>query len=128
MYFIFVTNNSEAVRFFESELYKLDSKNVLLALPNGYDLIQFLQNVKTGEAYPDLIILTPEFLRLSGMDLLELLKTDDLYRLIPVVMLLSESNIDYEACCQRLGTEFMPAPKEKAEWEGAVSKICAACT
>ena len=128
MYFIFVSNDTEAVRFFEDVLHKADAKKILITLANGYELIEFLQNVKEGESYPDLIVLTPKFLRLSGTDLLELLKTDDLYRLIPVVMLLPENNNDQEALCERLRTECILAPKNKNEWVGAVDKICAACS
>jgi CheY-like chemotaxis protein len=127
MYFIFVSNDIEAAQFFEDELHIADAKKILITIPNGYDLIQFLQNVKKGESYPDLIILTPEFLRLSGMDLLELLKTDDFYRIIPVVMLLTENNNDQEAFCTRLGAEFITAPKNKSEWADAINKMCVAC-
>lgn len=127
MYFIFVSNEIEAVRFFESVLHDVDSKKILVTLSNGFDLIQFLQNVKKGEAYPELIVLTPKYLRLSGLDLLELLKTDDIYRLIPVMMLLQEGNINHEVICDRLGTEFMIAPKDQKEWAGAVQRMCAAC-
>ena len=128
MYFIFVSNDTEDAHLFEKELHKADSRKILITISNGYDLIQFLQNVKRGESYPDLIILTPKFLRIGGMDLLELLKTDDLYRLIPVVMLLSDDSNGQEELCNRLGTEFMPAPKNKNEWSGAVNKMCEVCS
>ena len=127
MYFIFVSNDIEAFQVFENTLNEVDAKNFLISLPNGYELIQFLQNVKRGESYPDLIILTPKFLRVSGMDLLELLKTDDLYRVIPVVMLLPENNVDQESNCTRLGTEYMLHPKDQSEWMSAVTRMCTAC-
>jgi len=128
MYFLFVNNDIEATRLFENILHTIDSKNILITVPNGYDLIQFLQHVKKGESYPDLIILTPKFLRLSGTDLLELLKTDDMYRLIPVIMLLAENNYDEEAACNRLGTEILMAPKDQGQWKSVVEKMCAACS
>jgi CheY-like chemotaxis protein len=128
MYFVFVTNDLEAVGVFERVLHESGAKKNLLIAPNGYDLIQLLQNVKKGEPYPDLIILTPKFLRISGIDLLELLKTDDFYRLIPVVMLLPESNDDYQAVCIRLNAEYMPFPKDKNEWVQAIDRMCAACS
>lgn len=127
MYFIFVSNDVEAVTLFENVLSKIDPKRILIAVPNGYDLIQFLQNVKKGESFPDLIILTPAFLRIGGIELLELLKTDDLYRLIPVFMLLPEMNVDQEHYCAQLGTEYLMAPKDQQEWMNAVDKMCASC-
>ena len=123
MYFVFVNNDNEATRLFENALQEVDSKSVLSTIPSGYELIQLLQNVKGGESFPDLIILTPKFLRISGAELLELLKTDDLYRLIPVIMLLPEKNQDHEAVCHRLGTEFMDIPTDKLQWKNAIDKM-----
>ena len=128
MYFVFVTNDLEAVGVFEQVLRESGAKKNLVIVPNGYDLIQLLQNVKIAEPYPDLIVLTPKFLRISGMDLLELLKTDDFYRLIPVVMLLPESSDDHQAVCIRLNAEYMPFPKDQNEWMHAVDRMCAACS
>jgi len=128
MYFLFVSNDVDAVKTFEDVLHLADAQKILITVSNGYDLIDYLQNVKRGEAYPDLIILTPKFLRISGTDLLELLKTDDLYRLIPVLMLLPEENIQHEEVCNRLNSDFMPAPRNKMEWESAVEKMCSVCS
>ena len=72
MYFVFVTNDLEAVGVFEHVLHESGAKKNLVIIANGYDLIQFLQNVKMGEPYPDLIVLTPKFLRISGMTKLKL--------------------------------------------------------
>ena len=128
MYFIYVSNDAQATDFFEDVLHKIDRKKILITVPNGYELIQFLQNVKRGESYPDLIILTPDHLRIDGKELLELLKIDDIYCLIPVVMLFPEEiNAKDEAFCKRLGSDFMVAPKLQNEWISAVKKMCAAC-
>jgi CheY-like chemotaxis protein len=128
MYFLFVNNDNDDVLAFEKILHTIDSKKILITVANGYDLIQFLQNVKKDESYPDLIVLTPKFLRLNGMDLLELLKTDDMYCLIPVVMLLPENNFDQETVCNRFGAEFMLSPKDQGEWMSTVKKMCAICS
>lgn len=128
MFFIFVSNDIEVVSVFEKALRKADADRKLVTVSNGYDLIQYLQNVKKGESYPDLIILTPEFLRISGTDLLQLLKTDDFYRLIPVVMLMPESNDELETLCNGLNTAHMLTPKNKREWMSAVDKMYTACS
>jgi len=128
MYFIFVSNDIDAVRIFEDALHLVDANKILITVPNGYDLIDYLQNVKRGESYPDLIVLTPEYHRISGTDLLELLKTDDFYRLIPVLMLLPEDNSHHKEICTRLGSEFLPAPRNKADWASAVDKMNAVCS
>jgi hypothetical protein len=42
------------------------------------------------------------------------------------MMLLPESNIEQEAFCIRLGTDFIVTPKDKGEWVSAVDKMCTA--
>lgn len=128
MFFIFVSNDIKVVSVFESAMHKADAHGKLITVSNGYELIQYLQNVKKGESYPDLIILTPAFLRISGTDLLQLLKTDDFYRLIPVVMLIPESNDELENLCNGLNSTHMITPKNRREWMSAVDKMCAACS
>ena len=128
MYFIYVSNDIEAIEMLEKVLSRMDQSKLLIAVPNGYDLIQFLQNVKKGEAYPDLIILTTKFLRMSGIELLKLLKIDDIYKLIPVIMLLPEKNDAEEELCRRLGTDMIISPQLPGEWAAAAQKMCTACT
>jgi len=127
MYFIYVSNDIDAVELLEQVLHRVDQSKILLAVPNGYDLIQFLQNVKRGEAYPDLIILTTHFARLGGKELLELLKTDDIYRMIPVLMFLSNDNKEDAAFCKRLGTDYLVTPTVKKDWIKAAKRMCTSC-
>jgi len=127
MYLIYVSTDAAAVEMLEEVLHRVDKKKLLMAVSNGYDLIQFLQNVKQGESYPELIILSTHRSRLNGRELLELLKTDDIYRMIPVIMfVIGEEELE-EKWCERLGTETIVSPTIPNEWVTAAHKICAAC-
>ena len=127
MYFIYVSNDNDAIKLLEEVLQLVDRTKLLIAVPDGYNLIQFLQNVKRGESYPDLIILSTQLSRMSGKEVLELLKVDDIYRLIPVIMLLREGNEDEQLFCRQLGTETIAEPSLKKEWIEAAKQMCAAC-
>jgi len=126
MYLIYVSTDQEAIGSLESMLQQVDERRSLLAVANGYDLIHFLQNVRTGESYPDLILFNKQMARLNGHELLELLKTDDIYRLIPVIMFAPEATPEEEKFCQRLGAELLVAPQKDAEWLSAARHICEA--
>lgn len=128
MYFIYVNNDIEAIDLLKNVLYNVDRNKNLIAVSNGFDLITFLQNVGSGEPYPDLIILTTKHLRISGKEVLELLKTDDIYRMIPVIMLLAEKNKTDEAFCKKLGTDFMITPRLQKDWVRTVKKMCSVCS
>jgi CheY-like chemotaxis protein len=127
MYFLYVTKDAAAIDQLEEVLHLVDKRKVLLAVPGGYELIHFLQNIGEGDAYPELIILTLQMPRLSGRDTLELLKTDDIYRLIPVIVFTSEQAIDDENFCSHLGAEIMSKPMKQKDWVDTAKKLCAAC-
>jgi len=127
MYLIYVSNDVDRTGQLEAVLHRVDHKKRLLTLSNGYDLIEYLQNVKTGAAYPELIILSGEKSRLNGCELLELLKTDDIYRLIPVIVFLTEEESRHTDFCRQLGAETISTPQLPRDWVHAAKKICAAC-
>jgi CheY-like chemotaxis protein len=110
----------------QDTLHKIDGGNMLLGIDNGYDLIYFLQNVKRGESYPDLIILGTGTSRLNGTELLELLKTDDIYRLIPVLMLQDVADEKEAERCHQLGADTLLFPGQPTQWKEAAEKICTA--
>lgn len=127
MYFIYVCSDTEAIELLEEMLHRVDRSKMLLAVANGFDLIQFLQNVRRGESFPDLIILTNRPSRLNGKELLELLKTDDLYRLIPVVLMEDPDFVQDSPGCARLGADIIPLPNLQKDWIAAARKICSTC-
>jgi CheY-like chemotaxis protein len=127
MYFLYVTRDTAAIDELEEVLHLVDRKKTLLAVPGGYELIHFLQSIGEGDAYPELIILTLQMPRLSGRDTLELLKTDDIYRLIPVFVFTSEENDTDENFCNHLGAELLSRPIGQKQWVDTAKKLCAAC-
>jgi CheY-like chemotaxis protein len=128
MYFIFVTIDQEAVDRLEKVLYRVDQQKRLLAVANGYDLIQFLQNVKKGESYPDLIVFATQQSRLTGKELLELLRSDDIYCLIPVLVFLPGLVCEEADYCRQLGADTLQMPSIEQEWIHAARQMCATCS
>src|SRR5215213_8162983 len=127
MYFLYVTKDASSIDQLEEVLHLVDRKKVLLAVPGGYELIHFLQGIGEGDAYPELIILTLKMPRLSGRDTLELLKTDDIYRLIPVIVFTSDELGEDESFCNHLGAELISKPVQQKEWVDTAKKLCAVC-
>src|SRR5438270_12382003 len=127
MYFMYVSSDPAAIEVLEKLLLGLNHTSTLTAVANGFELIRFLQNVKHGQSYPDLILLTKSMRRLSGRELLELLKTDDIYRLIPVLMVLPEVNREDESYYEYMQTETILAPASAGDWRGVAEKMCTLC-
>ena len=127
MYILYAGSNTEKGYFLENILYSIDKSKTLLIVKNGYQLLSFLQRVKKGEAYPELIILEVDMPRLNGQETLELLKTDDIYRLIPVVVLCSNEEAEIQSYCYKMGADCMPQPYSNATWMSTVQQLCDRC-
>lgn len=128
MYFIYVSSDRDAVQLLQEELASVNPGDHLVSVENGFDLICFLESVKSGDPYPDLIIITKKMSRLSGYEILELLKSDDIYRLIPVVMLVTVPAEEDDSFCKRMGAEIMTIPTQRKEWTVAARRFCEACS
>jgi CheY-like chemotaxis protein len=126
-YFLYAGTDSNEIDVLEKVLNSIDRGKQIVAVPNGFDLISFLQQVGKGESYPLLIILNLEMERLNGRSTLELLKSDDIYCLIPTIMLTPEERSEDRSFCISLGTEVIVKPSTRAGWVSAVKQLCANC-
>lgn len=123
-YLLYAEDDDDDVMFLRDVLTHYDIHKKLVTVSNGYDVMKHLQEVREGKAYPCLIILDLNMPKLNGLQVLELLKTDDLYRLIPVLVLTlnaSEKDIDY---CKLMGTEIIHKPVYYNGWEAVMVKLC----
>lgn len=90
--------------------------NPLVCVDNGFALLEHLQQIPPQQSYPSLIILDVRLPKLNGIETLELLRTDDLYRLIPVVMFSSKLSKEEKERCQALGAEVLLKPLTYNGW------------
>lgn len=126
-YILYAEDDEDDVHFFREFLPVADVDKDCITVKDGFSVIDHLQQVKKGEPYPALIILDIQMPRLSGIDTLELLKTDDIYRLIPVVMFTTTSNQSDDEFCTRMGVDIISKPVNYAHWNLIIKRICAYC-
>jgi CheY-like chemotaxis protein len=126
-YILYAEDDEDDVHFFREFLPGADAGKDFINVKDGFSVIDHLQNVKKGDSYPALIILDISMPRLNGIDTLELLKTDDLYRLIPVVMFTTTSNKKDDELCTRLGVDIISKPVNYAHWNLIIKRICTYC-
>ena len=100
-------------------------QNKIVHVENGFEIISHLQNVKKGEGYPCLIILDLKLPKLNGMETLELLKTDDFFRLIPVLILSARVSEDQMKVCKSFGADVMIKPQSYTHWKQVVDYMSA---
>jgi CheY-like chemotaxis protein len=115
-YFLYAEDDDDDIDIMKEMVTRQNLTNGLVCVKDGFDLLEHLQCIEQKQPYPSLIILDMRLPRLNGMETLELLRTDDLYRLIPVVVFSSKvSKIDTERC-QVLGAEVLLKPLTYTEW------------
>jgi CheY-like chemotaxis protein len=123
-YFLYADDDEDDLHFLEEFLPGADAGKDLVNVRDGFSVIDFLQNIKKGDSYPSLIILDINMPRLSGIETLDLLKTDDLYRLIPVVMFTTTFNKTDDDFCTRLGVDIISKPLSYSHWNPIVKRLC----
>lgn len=115
-YFLYAEDDEDDIDIFQEMLHKQQPPNRLVCVGNGFALLDYLQHVSKQEAFPCLIILDMKLPKLNGLETLELLRTDDLYRLIPVVIFSSHLSGNDKERCQVLGAEVLIKPLNYTEW------------
>jgi CheY-like chemotaxis protein len=124
-YFLYVEDDADDVDIMKEMIGRLHQPGELVCVANGYDLLEHLQYVREKQPYPSLIILDLRLPRLNGIETLELLRTDDLYRLIPVVVFTSKLTATEKEHCQSLGAEVLLKPLTYTEWLGILDHFAA---
>lgn len=115
-YFLYAEDDDDDIDIMKEMATRQKLTNGLVCVKDGFDLLDHLQHIEQKQPYPSLIILDMRLPRLNGIETLELLRTDDLYRLIPVVVFSSKvSKVETERC-QVLGAEVLLKPLTYTEW------------
>lgn len=126
--YVLYADHDEDDRFFLSLSFE---KNVfdkhLEAVSSGNELLKFLENHKDQKGLPCLIILDQKMNGLQGEEVLGILKNDERYRHIPVVMFTTSHHFNNTALLDEyeVGVEIKPDILE--DWETIALKLLEHC-
>lgn len=115
-YLLYAEDDEDDTDIMKEMILSHSHLNPLVCVDNGFALLEHLQQIPRQESYPSLIILDVRLPKLDGIETLELLRTDDLYRLIPVVMFSSKLSKGEKERCQALGAEVLLKPLTYSGW------------
>jgi CheY-like chemotaxis protein len=122
-YFLYVEDDTDDIAFFRDAVYAETKRDNTVYVNNGFELLNYLQQIKTDESYPCLIILDFYLPKVNGMDTLILLKTDDLYRLIPVIIFSSKMSQADKDKCISLGADIVVKPGGYTNWQEIMAQF-----
>jgi CheY-like chemotaxis protein len=115
-YFLYGEDDLEDAAILSAVVQATLPDNKVVCVTGGFEVIQFLQNIAKDGAYPCLIILDFSLPKLNGLETLRLLKTDDFYRLIPVLIFSGHISHFDEALCTSLGAGVLRKPSDNQDW------------
>lgn len=115
-YFLYAEDDADDIDIMQEMIYSRHQPNRLVCVDNGFALLKYLQQIQQEESYPSLIILDVKLPKLNGIETLELLRTDDIYRLIPVVIFSSKLSEAEKERCRTLGAEVLLKPLAYNDW------------
>lgn len=115
-YFLYAEDDDDDLDIMKEMVDRQKMPHQLVCVRNGFALIEHLQCIEQKASYPCLIILDMRMPRLNGLETLELLRTDDMYRLIPVVIFSSRVSETDKERCRTLGAEVLLKPLTYTEW------------
>ena len=121
---LYADDDEEDIFILKDTFLDLNTGISLVGVPNGYRVIDHLQRIPQGASYPLLIILDMDMPVLNGKETLELLKTDDIYRLIPVVLFSGQLQSLEESIFTRLNTTLYYKPLHFREWMVFARNLC----
>jgi len=124
-YFLYVEDDEDDRLLFRNILGRDNPGMDISFVNNGFEAIEFLQSIGPGATYPAVIVLDLHMPRLDGLQTLELLRSDDIYRLIPVILFTATSDAEILRCCSRLGAELLNKPDSFSGWNLVISKVAA---
>ncbi|MGE5520127.1 MAG: hypothetical protein ACM3VS_09405 [Candidatus Dadabacteria bacterium] len=117
-YFIYAGIDHDLIADLKQQLATSDTSIDLVTCDNGLQLIKKIEEVKVNEAYPELLILTRHMKRLDGKETLQLLRSDDIYKLIPVIIFLDNDDQADSSYFMNLGADVV-----EVYWKDYVEKM-----
>lgn len=108
-------------------LLDIDSTHEIKEVDNGRKVLDYLQQAKQKNGFPCLIVLDMNMPVLSGRETLVLLKNNDDFKEIPVVVFTtSNSNLD-RTFCKRFNVEMITKPLTYNSFKDTIEKLVSFC-
>ena len=124
---LWVDDDADDLQLMQEILAKKKKHYKIVEAHNGRDAIAYLKGANEKDELPCLIILDINMPVLDGKETLALIKADEAFKTIPVVVFTtSESELD-KKYCQRFATEMVTKPPSFNTLGSALDKILKLC-
>ena len=112
-YVVYVDDDPDDRSLFNEAFLSIPDYKVVTFV-NGFELMLFLKQ-RTKDEYPSLIVLDINMPVMNGIESVTLLKSNENYKSIPVVMFATSANPKDVEYCKSLDTEILIKPRKYGE-------------
>jgi CheY-like chemotaxis protein len=101
----------------------LDLKHKIIEANNGEDALKLLEN---KDVLPDIILLDLNMPKINGIEFLQIMKNDDVFRYIPAIILTTSNNKKDLLECYKLGIAgYILKPLKYEDYMSKIEKTLA---
>jgi CheY-like chemotaxis protein len=123
---LWADDDPDDLETFREVLYSLDQNYEVIEFNNGKELLNYLQGVEPAN-FPCLIILDMNMPVLAGRETLSIIKNEEAYRSIPVVVFTTSNSELDKIFCHKLGTDMITKPPSFGRLKTVVQKLLSYC-
>jgi CheY-like chemotaxis protein len=124
---IWADDDLDDLQIMREVLEKLDSDHHVVEAHNGQQVLEYLSSIKSPSMYPCLIILDINMPILNGKEALMLIRGEEKYNDIPVVMFTTSSNAKDRSFCHGFGAQLYTKPHSCKEFEQVIATLLTHC-
>jgi CheY-like chemotaxis protein len=113
---------------FREILRNIDHSYDIIEVTNGKEAVEYLYNTEQASRHLCLIILDMNMPVMSGRDALAVIKSEEDFKSIPVVVFTTSSSELDRMFCRRYGVEMLTKPPEFTTLTSIVQKLLSLCS
>jgi CheY-like chemotaxis protein len=118
---LLIEDDAIEVMKLQRTLSKLETKHNVVKANNGEEALEIL---KSGEKLPDIVLLDLNMPRMSGIEFLQILRADDVFKYLPTIILTtSENRADLLKCYQTGVAGYVIKPLKYEDYESKIKKV-----
>jgi CheY-like chemotaxis protein len=126
-YFLWADDDLDDLMLMRDALETFDQEHKIIEAHNGREVLNYLDQVKDPSLYPCLIILDMNMPILDGRETLKLLKDEQKYTSIPVVMFTTSTSEVDRMFCRRYAVEILTKPNSFKEYLSTIRQLLSFC-
>lgn len=124
---LWADDDNDDLQMIQEILQKKEGEFEIVEVHNGREALEYLKTAKSASEIPCLIILDINMPVLDGKETLSIIKKNDDYKDIPVVVFTtSESELD-KLFCQKFNTEMITKPPTFKTLSAALDRLLNFC-